>query len=240
MIISAPIYRLKSNARKLARRNKVPLHQALDEVAQDQGYKSWSHLAHARQPDAPARRLLAALDRGDLMVLAARPGEGKTMLGLEVAAEAAKAGRPAFFFSSECSRTGIERLLSESGYDSRSDSTGLVCDLPDRISAGHVMAVLSGQRAGAIGVIDYLQVMDQHREDPPLGQQIESLKAFAVSRVHALVFLSQIHRSFDPARKPLPDFDDLRSTNPLELSQFTKGSFLGGGELALRRAPGAA
>ena len=45
MEFSAPIFILKQNAKTLARREKIPLHAALDRVAQGEGFKAWSQLA---------------------------------------------------------------------------------------------------------------------------------------------------------------------------------------------------
>lgn len=74
MQFSAPVYKLKRRAKLMARSDNTPLHKALDTVAAEEGFQSWSHLASAAQLGAPAIRLLKALDAGDLMLLGARPG----------------------------------------------------------------------------------------------------------------------------------------------------------------------
>ena len=55
MKLSAPVYRLKRNARLLSRQKKIPLIQALDEIARQEGCESWSLLA-ARLCGRDARR----------------------------------------------------------------------------------------------------------------------------------------------------------------------------------------
>lgn len=80
-------------------------------------------------------------------------------------------------------------------------------------------------------MIDYLQLLDQRRDSPPLTVQVPALRAFARDRGLILVFISQIDRSFDPALKPLPDLGDVRLPNPLDLSLFDRTCFLHGGEI---------
>jgi replicative DNA helicase len=101
MKLSAPIYRLKRQARLLARTSKIPLHDALDRVARQQGYRSWSLFAGTMSRRAPAREIFNRLVPGDFLLIGARPGQGKTLLGLELAVEAARSGRRSFFFSLE-------------------------------------------------------------------------------------------------------------------------------------------
>lgn len=234
MKLSAPIYRLKSRARKLARENRIPLHRALDRVAEEQGFQSWNHLAKVWRPQGPSRSLLEALAPGDLLLLAAWPGEGKTVLGLELAAEAARASRPARFFSSECTEADVLRCLSSAGYGDLRGSLDFVVDLSESVCAQHLMEKLSNAISGSVAVIDYLQIMDQKRSEPVLGRQIEQLKRFAVERELSLVFLSQVRRTFDPSQDRLPGPEHVRMPNPIDLGLFTKSCFLHGGEILFR------
>jgi replicative DNA helicase len=185
-----------------------------------------------RRPGHPV--ILDRFRGGNLVLLAARPGQGKTVLGLEIAATAARGGRPATFFSSECSETDVRQKLRESGFGNSAGQESPVLDLADSICARRVMSRLESVPPGAVAIIDYLQVMDQDRREPPVGEQVAALRQFARDRGHTIMFLSQVHRSFDPRDHPLPDFRDLRTTNPLDLSLFDAGCFLHEGELALR------
>lgn len=116
MKLTAPVFRLKREARTLARSKSITLSRALDAIAVREGFRSWSHLASAVRDQGPSVRLLSALEPGDMVILGARPGHGKTVLGLELLAEAAKAGRASVFFSSECSYRDVRMKLSASGY----------------------------------------------------------------------------------------------------------------------------
>lgn len=237
MKLTHPIYRLKRIARQKARQTGLPLSQALNELAVAEGFTSWSNLASVWRSRGPAEVLLDRFREGNLILLAARPGQGKTLLGLELAATASVGGRNATFFSSECSETDVQRKLTESGFGTPGKNTGPAMDLTDCVCARHIISRLDHAPRKTIAVIDYLQVMDQDRREPPLGEQIVNLRRFARDRGHTIVFLSQVHRSFDPKSKPLPDFEDLRTTNPVDLSLFDAGCFLHDGELVLRSCP---
>ena len=86
MKLSAPLYRLKRRARGLSREQGIPLHAALDRVAVAEGFARWSLLASRHAARGPAGWLSERLQPGSLMLLGARPGQGKTLLGIELAA----------------------------------------------------------------------------------------------------------------------------------------------------------
>lgn len=92
MKLSAPLYRLKRKAKLLARDEKIPLHQALDRIAVHEGFSGWSLLAAKASAVAPASKVFARLQPGDLVLVGARPGHGKTLMSLELAVKAMKAG----------------------------------------------------------------------------------------------------------------------------------------------------
>ncbi len=82
-------------------------------------------------------------------------------------------------------------------------------------------------------VRDFLQLLDQRRQNPQLGDQIRALKAHAVSRNAVIVALSQISRAFDAQAGVLPGLSDVRLPNPLDLGLFAKACFLHEGECRL-------
>lgn len=232
MRLSLPIFRLKRQARLLAREAHIPLNKALDKVAQAEGFRSWSHLSAAVSDRQPAAKLLAQLQPGDLVLLGARPGHGKTLLGLELVAEAARNGRPAFFFTLEETRQTMQARLESLGAATVNSEGMLSLDTSDAICADYIIARLP---AGAVAVIDYLQLLDQKRTYPDLTAQIQALKAFAAANQAIVIAISQIDRSFENRSAPLPTLADVRLPNPLDLSLFNKACFLHEGELRLEK-----
>ncbi|BAV47179.1 replicative DNA helicase [Mesorhizobium loti] len=236
MILSAPVYHLKRQARLLSREAKIPLHQALDRIAAQEGFASWSLLAAKLSETAPASRLFAQLAPGDLVLVGARPGHGKTLMSLELAVEAMKSGHRSVFFTLEYTqRDVLERFRAIGVEPARFDGL-FEFDTSDAISAGYIVRMLVSAPPGTLAVIDYLQLLDQKRENPGLMDQVRTLKAFARDSGVILVFISQIDRSYDPAKKPVPDISDVRLPNPLDLSLFDKACFLNEGEIRFHAA----
>lgn len=231
MKLSAPIYRLKRKARILSRESKIPLHAALDHIAFEEGFSAWSLLAAAATTAAPARKVFAQLRPGDLVLVGARPGHGKTLLSLELAVEAMKAGNKAMFFSLEYVEKDVLNSFSAIGVEPTQFSTLFDFDDSDAISADYIMRKLSSAPSGTLAVIDYLQLLDQRRENPALMIQIGDLKSFARDKGLIIICISQIDRSYDPAAKPFPDLGDVRLPNPLDLKFFTKTCFLNNGDV---------
>lgn len=229
MKLSAPMFQLKRRARLMARAGNLPLHAALDAVAREEGFARWSLLS-ARLAEAPAT-LLSRLDGGDMLLLAARPGEGKTLLGLELLLDAARAGRRAVFFTLEYTEMQARGHLTKLALDLAGKVEVVTTEA---IAADIIMHHMADAAPGTVAVIDYLQILDQQRSKPPLAEQIAALSAFARDRNLILGFLSQIDRSFDPAIKPLPDLGDLRLPNHLDLALFTKALFLHNGDARLQ------
>lgn len=232
--LSAPIHRLKRNARLLSRREGIPLHAALDRVAAAEGFEAWSLLVSRADAVSPGARLYARLAPGDLVLIGARPRQGKTLMGLALAAEAMKAGHRSVFFTLEYTEHEIADRLGMIGAEAMFSSGLFQHDSSDAISADHIDAALATAPPGTLAVIDYLQLLDQKRANPDLMTQVRTLRAFARERGLILVFLSQIDRSYDPAAKPLPDLDDIRLPNPLDLALFDKACFLNQGEIRIQ------
>ncbi|MDZ5696869.1 DNA helicase [Chelativorans sp. M5D2P16] len=231
MKLSAPIYHLKRKARLLSREGNIPLHEALDRIALQEGYGSWSLLAARLSASKPAGRLFARLAPGDLVLVGARPGHGKTLMSLELAVEAMKSGNRAVFFTLEYTeREVLDRLRSIGTDHARYDGI-FEFDCSDAISADYIIEKLASAPRGTLVVIDYLQLLDQKRENPELAVQVRALNSFARDQGLIIVFISQIDRSYDPSEKPCPDVQDIRLPNPLDLHLFNKTCFLNRGEI---------
>ncbi len=231
MKLSAPIYRLKRKARTISREEGIPLHEALDRLAVAEGMSSWSLLAAKLSETAPAVKLFARLQPGDLILLGARPGQGKTLLSLELAIEAMKAGHRSMFFTLEYTEEECLGRFRALGVDPTLYAGLFEFDGSDDICSDHIIARLSTAPPGTLAVVDYLQLLDQKRENPDLMAQMQALQAFAKQRGIVMVFVSQIDRSYDPTKKPFPDLDDVRLPNPLDLKLFDKACFLNDGEI---------
>lgn len=173
---------------------------------------------------------------GDLVLVGARPGHGKTLMSLELAVEAMKRGHRSVFFSLEYTHRDVLDRFRAIGADPAQFDRLFASDTSEAISADYIVEVLGSVARGTLAVIDYLQLLDQKRENPELMDQVRTLKAFARDRGVILVFISQIDRSYDPSTKPFPDISDVRLPNPLDLSLFSKACFLNKGAIRFQPA----
>jgi len=236
MKLSAPIYHLKRKAKRLSRDAGIPLHDALDRVAATEGFSAWSMLAAKAAAMTPAIRLFPQFRPGDLVLVGARPGQGKTLMSLELAVEAMRSGHRAAFFSLEYTERDVLDRLRAIGVEPAQFDKLFEVDCSDAISADYVVKQMASAKSGTFVVIDYLQLLDQRRENPDLTVQVRTLRSFARDRGLIVAFISQIDRSYDPAAKPCPDLDDVRLPNPLDLTLFDKTCFINNAEVQFRAA----
>lgn len=230
MKLSAPIFQLKRRARLMARADNLPLHAALDRVARAEGFARWSLLSAHVTAGSLSERLLSRLDDGDLLLMAARPGQGKTLLGLELLLDAARTGRRAVFFTLEFTEEQARTRLRKLENPSLDGTDKVEIVTTEAMSADTIIRHLAGAAPGTVAVIDYLQILDQQRSKPALSEQVRALSDYAGKTGLILGFLSQIDRTFDPERKRLPDIGDIRLPNRIDLGLFTKALFLHNGE----------
>lgn len=234
MRLSAPIYQLKRRAKLLARDEKIALHEALDRIARGEGFAGWSLLSSHFAISSPSRSLLSRLASGELLLLGARPGHGKTLLGLQLLLDAVREGRKAVFFTLEYTVQETRERIRSLDEDVHALGDKLEIVTSDDISADYVIRHLSGSTRRTVAIIDYLQILDQQRSKPVLSDQMLALRDFA--RRSGVVFgiISQIDRSFDSQSKPMPTIEDIRLPNPIDLGLFSKACFLHNGELRLQ------
>jgi hypothetical protein len=218
MRLSAPIYHLKRRAKRLSREEGIPLHDALDRIAATEGFSAWSMLAAKAAAATPANRLFPQFQPGDLVLVAMR------------------SGHRAAFFSLEYTEKDVFDRFRAIGVDLAQFEKLFEVDCSDAISADHVVKQMAAAPRGTVVVIDYLQLLDQRRENPDLSVQVRALKSFARDKGLIVVFISQIDRSYDPSLKPCPDLDDVRLPNPLDLKLFDKTCFLNKDEVQFRIA----
>jgi replicative DNA helicase len=232
MRLSTPIYQLKRRAKLLARDEEIPLHEAQDRVAREQGFAAWSALSSSIRANPLELALLSRLEDGDMLLLGGRPGQGKTLLGLRLLLDAAREGRRAVLFTLEYTdREARERLRILGAELERMPE--IVTS--NQIGADFIVRYLTGSPRGTVAVIDYLQILDQQRSKPALSEQMQLLQEFAHRSGAILGFISQIDRSFDPESNPLPDIEDIRLPNPIPAGIFSKACLLHAGEARLQR-----
>lgn len=230
MLLSAPIYQLKRRAKSLARNAKIPLHEAQDRIAREEGFLNWSALSARMASGSTPTSLLPNLVDGDMLLLGARPGHGKTMLGLQLLIDAAREGRRTVFFTLEYTdREATDRIQSLDGKDHAPEII-----TSEEISADFIVRHLAGSPRGTVAVIDYLQILDQQRAKPALAEQVKSLSQFARDTGTILVFISQINRSFDAALNALPGMGNIRLPNAVPPGVFSKACFLHAGQMRLQ------
>lgn len=231
MKLSAPVGRLKQRAKALARKQGIPLHQALDAAARLEGFSSWSLLARSvPEPYSPAE-MLRSFPEGELSLLAGRPGQGKTSLGLEVLLEALKSGHRAGFFTLDYNLGDIQDRFQKFGSTLTDFGEQLFLDTSDDINAERIESKTRDWSRGDFVLVDYLQLLDQKRSNPELAIQVASLQAFVAKSKLKMVFISQIDRSFAMSKKRRPTLEDIRLPNPVDLDLFAAKCFLHEGQV---------
>jgi replicative DNA helicase len=190
-------------------------------------------------------RLAGHFEPGDMTILAARPGMGKTVLGLDLAMNVAKSGGRTAFFSLEMPEEQLmmrimsrETGLSLSAIRDRSldfDSWGKILDIqvPDlQLWIDDTAQITPMELAGKVAslkarsgldlvVVDYLQIMKGNGEryvnrEAEISSISRDLKAIAKQqKVHVLA-LAQINREADKRSKPEPKLSDLRESGSIE------------------------
>lgn len=190
-------------------------------------------------------RKLAGLHPTNLIVLAARPGMGKTSLALNIAANVAQSDHPVAVFSLEMSREEIvTRMLCGHGrIDSQRLRTGRLTEtdftkLSTAASALYKKPIFVDDSPGltvteirakcrrlrrkpglSLVVVDYLQLM-QGSGGENRQQEISiisrSLKSLARELHVPIIALSQLNRALEAREDKRPRLGDLRESGAIE------------------------
>jgi len=225
MKLSAPVYKLKSRAKSLKYTESISMLAALDSIANEEGYASWSLLQSKASELLPTsdEEILAYLNPGDLMLVGSRPNLGKTNFTLKMLVQAAREGRRTYFFSLDFTLADCNARLKVLLDNRVLDSTLFTLDCSDEISSGYVIETTKSTiQIGSLIVIDYLQLLDQKRSNPAVQLQLEALKKYAVEKGCIVVCLSQVDRSFESKKHLLPGIDDIRMPNCFDPELFNK------------------
>ena len=191
-------------------------------------------------------RLLGGLQRTDMIILAARPGVGKTSFALNVATNAARAGHSVLVFSMEMSKEQLgQRMLSMAArVDMNSLKNGtLSADDWDSISyaqdsfEGLKIAIddtsemsmlemktkcrrLKAEKGLDLVVIVYLQLMHMgygvEMRVQELSAITRNIKILAKELDCAVVLLSQLSRKTEDAKGKRPQLSHLRDSGSIE------------------------
>ena len=190
-------------------------------------------------------RKLAGLHPMNLLIIAARPGMGKTALALNMAQNVAVGGGPVAIFSLEMSRDEVvSRMLCASGrIDSQKLRTGRLSETdftklsnaastlykkPIFVDDSPGMTVteirakcrrLRRQPGLSLVIVDYLQLMQgsggENRQQE-IAQISRSLKNLARELNVPVIALSQLNRSLEAREDKRPRLSDLRESGSLE------------------------
>ncbi len=181
---------------------------------------------------------------GELIILAARPGMGKTAFALASAIHPAKLGIPVGIFSLEMDRKVLtSRILSiEAEVDGSKFITkgldpqdlkkvnkvrGLVMDLPIFIEDSNISTIdklrLKAKKMKAnhkiqILILDYLQLMSgsEKSREQEISKISRGLKLLAGELQIPIIALSQLSRSVENRSTKRPQLSDLRESGAIE------------------------
>ena len=191
-------------------------------------------------------RMLAGLQKAELILLAARPSMGKTALALNIANFAAsKGGVPVGFFSLEMSKEQlVRRLLASVGridasrlrsgnmqgqeWVSLQEASGGLMDTPIFISdKGRTTSLeiraqarrLKAKHGIGLVVVDYLQLMRDPKaksREQEIARISGDMKALAKELNLPVLALSQLNREVEKRPNKRPVLADLRESGSLE------------------------
>ncbi len=231
---------VKSSFRNLSDLMQESLKQ-MDEMA-----KNKTHIQGVPTGYKAVDSILSGMRGGDLLILAARPGVGKTSFALNVAVNAAKAGTSVAFFSLEmpseqliqkimCTEARVNLKKMRNGTLESSDWQQLIkaCSTLGQLdfsiddsSALSIMELrakarrqLHNKKQGLI-VVDYLQLMESHGQYKDRHLEVaefsRGLKMLGKELGVPIIALSQLSRRVDDREGKRPQLSDLRESGSIE------------------------
>ena len=185
---------------------------------------------------------MVGIQRGDLVTLAARPGQGKSALLVTATLNAARLGKRIKFFSVEMSVVQVtQRFLSqisgvsafrlmqgklseeewsrvEAAAEEWSQMPVVICDLP-AIRIGQVRTEARRGEVDAI-ILDYVQLAKadgrNDRRDLDIGEVTQGLKAIAKELDIPVLQAAQMNRAQEARAEKKPVLSDLRESGAIE------------------------
>lgn len=189
---------------------------------------------------------LAGMQDSNLLILASRPGQGKTSLGLNIAAHVAvREGLPVGIFSLEMSKEElVDRFLvsqaevdawrlktgklDDSDFDRLQEAMGVLADAPlfiDDTPAANLMEIRTKARRLQVEsglkflIVDYLQLIHgRHLENrvQEVSEISQSLKNLARELKIPVLAMSQLSRAVEQRGTRKPQLADLRESGAIE------------------------
>lgn len=180
--------------------------------------------------------------RGELVILGARPGQGKTSLALQMAAHCAARGRRVYFATLEmgASELAMKQLATESGVSSQRIRSGRISeedrsalsDAANRVAVKNLLLhdwpeirPFDIQRAARrfdaeIVFVDYLQIVSppdaKKKRYEQVGDISRQLKMIARQMDVPVVACAQIGRQAENRTETRPKLSDLRESGNIE------------------------
>ena len=189
-------------------------------------------------------RKLAGLQAANLVVIASRPGMGKSSLALGIAINVAAQDEPVAIFSLEMSKEElVQRILSSVGkVDSMKlragqlgplwqrvvDAAGKMYKAPIYIDDSPVVTVtdirakcrrLKRKKGLSLVVVDYLQLMqasNRENRQQEISEITRNLKNLARELEVPIIAASQLNRSLEQREDKRPRLSDLRESGAIE------------------------
>ena len=223
---------------------KVAINEAYDRFGKISGPDKERYIG-AKTGFANLDTLTSGLNKSDRIIIAARPGMGKTSFAMNIAVNVAKHSKDkdVAVFSLEMSREQLaSRLLSsEAKIDSRvlrsgmipdddwvrlATSAGYLSNLPiyiddaGGITVQQMKAKLRKRKNLGLVVIDYLQLMDSNSKSDNrvviISEITRQIKIMAKEFDVPVILLSQLSRNTEQRTDKRPQLSDLRESGSIE------------------------
>lgn len=230
------------------RQNFMPLRDALAESFDrlDELHKKRGGLRGVSTGFWDLDSKLAGMQDSNLLILASRPGQGKTSIALNIAAHVAvREGLPVGIFSLEMSKEElVDRLLvsqaevdawklktgnlDDDDFDRLQEAMGVLADAPlfiDDTPAANLMEIRTKARRLQVEsglkllIVDYLQLVHgRHLENrvQEVSEISQSLKNLARELKIPLIAVSQLSRAVEQRGSRKPQLADLRESGAIE------------------------